>query len=159
MHLFSRIHFCSLSRIFRCSELNFYPFVSYCTVSEYSNTYFSDSTPNKSLSKGVKYFYHFRREFLPPYGIAHNEQSFSDEKMKARIIGAINCEFITQPWIGVSEFADTMLSNAKFLEESKHLLDSEILAKFLKKVDWYKDSFETINSESETAGNYYIFMF
>ena len=79
--------------------------------------------------------------------------------MKARIIGAINCEFITQPWIGVSEFADTMLSNAKFLEESKHLLDSEILAKFLKKLDWYKDSFEIINSESETAGNYYIFMF
>ena len=79
--------------------------------------------------------------------------------MKARVIGAITCEFITQPWIGVSEFADTMLSNAKFLEESKHLLDSEILAKFLK-LDWYKDSFEIINSESKTAGNYYdIFMF
>ena len=71
--------------------------------------------------------------------------------MKARI-NPINCEFITRSWIGVSEFADTMLANSKFLDESKDLLDSESLAKFVKKLNRYKDSLELINSKSNTAG-------
>ena len=125
---------------------------SFFTVSEYNNTCFLDSTPNKSSSQGIKYFYHFRKDFLPPYEIAHDYQSFSNEKMKVRI-GAISCEFITQPWIGVSEFADTMVTNGKFLEESKDLLDSESLTKFLKKLNRYKESPEVINSKSDTAGN------
>ena len=122
---------------------------SFFTVSEYNNTCFLDSTLNKSSSQGIKYFYHF----LPPYEIAHDDQSFSNEKMKVRT-GAINCEFITQPWIGVSEFADTMVANGKFLEESKDLLDSESLTKFLKKLNHYKESLEVINSKSDTAGNW-----
>ena len=71
--------------------------------------------------------------------------------MQARI-NAINCEFITWPWIGASEFADTMLANSKYLEETKDLLDSESLAKFIKKLNRYKDSLEIINSKSDTAG-------
>lgn len=71
--------------------------------------------------------------------------------MQARI-NAINCEFITRPWIGASEFADTMLANSKYLEETKDLLDSESLAKFIKKLNRYKDSLEIINSKSDTAG-------
>ena len=71
--------------------------------------------------------------------------------MQARI-NAINCEFITRPWIGTSEFADTMLANSKYLEETKDLLDSESLAKFIKKLNRYKDSLEIINSKSDTAG-------
>ena len=52
----------------------------------------------------------------------------------------------------MSEFADTMLANSKFLDESKDLLDSESLTKFVKKLNRYKDSLEIINSKSDTAG-------
>ena len=126
---------------------------SFCTVSNYNNTCVLDFTPNKSPSQNLKYFYHFRKDFLPPYGIAHNDQSFSDEKMQARI-EAINCEFIIQPWIGVSRFAETMLANGKFLEESKDLLDSENLTKFLKKLNRYEELLEVFSSKSDAAGNW-----
>ena len=126
---------------------------SFCTVSNYNNTCVLDFTPNKSPSQNLKYFYHFRKDFLPPYGIAHNDQSFSDEKMQARI-EAINCEFIIRPWIGVSKFAETMLANEKFLEESKDLLDSQNLTKFLKKLNRYEESPEVFSSKSDTARNW-----
>ena len=103
---------------------------------------------------GIKYFYHFRKDFLPPYGAAQNDQSFTDDQLAARI-NSINCEFITRPRIGVSEFADTMLANSKYLDENKDLLDSQGLEKFLKKLNKYKDSLEIINSKSETAVKFY----
>ena len=91
---------------------------------------------------------------MPPNGAAQNDQSFTDDQLAARI-NSINCEFITRPRIGVSEFADTMLANSKYLDENKDLLDSQALEKFLKKLNKYKDSLEIINSKSETAVKFY----
>ena len=116
--------------------------------------FFLDSTPQKSSSPGVKYFSHFRKDFLPLYGAGHNDQSFTDDQLAARL-GNINCKFITRPWIAVSGFAKTMLANSKYLHENKDLLDSEGVEKFLKKLDKYKDSLEIINSKSETGGKFY----
>ena len=95
---------------------------------------------------------------MPPYGVGHNDQSFTDAQLASRICN-INCEFITRPWIAVSEFADTMLGNSKYLHENKDFLDSESLEKFLKKLDKYKNSLEIINSKSETAGKFYMFWY
>ena len=116
--------------------------------------FFLDSTPEKSSSPGIKYFYHVCKDFLPPYGAGHNDQSFTDDQFAARI-GSINCELITRPWIVVSKFADAMLANSKYLHENKDLLVSQGLEKFLKKLDKYKDSLEIINSKSETGGKFY----
>ena len=120
--------------------------------------YFLDSTPQKSASAGVQYFYHFCKDFLPPYGAGHTSQSFTDEQIADRL-GAINCQLITRPSVGVSEFADTVFANSKYSEENNDLLDSERLEKFLKKIDRYRLSLEVINSKSETGGKYYMFKY
>ena len=87
------------------------------------------STPTKSSWDGVKYYYHFHKDFLPPYGTGHNQTSFSDKQMEARL-SQINCEFLTQPWIAVSEFSDTVLSNMSHLQKSSGILDEASMNRF-----------------------------
>ena len=62
-------------------------------------------------------YYHFRKDFFPPYGIGHNQTSFTDEQMQA-CLSQINCEPLTRPWIAVSDFSDM-----SYLQESSAVLD------------------------------------
>lgn len=99
---------------------------------------------------GVKYYYHFRKDFLPPYGIGHNQTSFSDEQMQAHL-SQINCEFLTRPWIAVSEFSDTVLSNMVYLEESSGILDEANMNRFFQKLKIYEQSMRALNTKAESG--------
>ena len=71
--------------------------------------------------------------------------------MQARL-SQINCEFLTRPWIAVSEFSDTVLSNIAYLQESSGILDQSSMDRFFDKLQIYEQSMRVLNTKSE-AGN------
>ena len=71
--------------------------------------------------------------------------------MQARL-SQINCEFLTRPWIPVSEFSDTVLSNMSFLQESSRILDQSSMDRFFQKMQIYEQLMRVLNTKSE-AGN------
>ena len=116
------------------------------------NKYFIDSTPSKSPSEGVKYFFHFHKDFINRYGSAHDAWPFTDQQITARL-SQMNCEFLTRPNIAISEFADTLLANTQYLEENILVLDGRSMAKFFHKMENYKDALRVLNSKNDTEGN------
>ena len=91
---------------------DFYIYISFKKT--FFNKSFIDSTPSKSPSVGVKYFFLFRKDFVNPYGSGHDASS-TDEQIGARL-SQTNCEFLKRPNIAISEFADTLLANTEYLE-------------------------------------------
>ena len=71
-------------------------------------------TPKKT-ENSVSYFNHFRKDFIRPYGLAHDAQSF-DEATLTRRLNNFNCEFFTRPQVAVSEFAETFSTNLTYME-------------------------------------------
>ena len=71
--------------------------------------------------------------------------------MQARL-SQINCEFLTRPWIAVSEFSDTVLSNIAYLQESSGILGQSSMDRFFDKLQIYEQSMRALNTKSE-AGN------
>ena len=71
--------------------------------------------------------------------------------MQARL-SQINCEFLTRPWIAVSEFSDTVLSNIAYLQDSSGILDQSSMDRFFDKLQIYEQSMRVLNTKSE-AGN------
>ena len=65
-------------------------------------------------TKGVKYFYHFRKDFINPYGLANNLDSFTNTKL-APHLKRFNCEFLVRLTIALTEFANTILKNANYI--------------------------------------------
>ena len=70
--------------------------------------------------------------------------------MQARL-SQINCEFLTRPWISVSEFSDTVLSNIAYLQESSGILDQSSMDKFFDKLQIYEQSMRVLNTKSEAG--------
>ena len=49
-------------------------------------------------------------------------------------INTINCEYVVRPQVAISEFADTVLANAQYLEENMEVLGKDSLQAFLAKI-------------------------
>ena len=71
--------------------------------------------------------------------------------MQARL-SKINCEFLTRPWILVSEFSDNVLSNMLYLQESYRILNQSSMDRFFEKLQIYKQSMRVLSIKNE-AGN------
>ena len=61
--------------------------------------------------------------------LAITKTSFIDEQMQAHL-SQIDCKFLARPWIAVSEFSDTVLSNMAYLQESSGILDQASMDRF-----------------------------
>lgn len=91
----------------------------------YSSSLISDKPRNpasKNDDSGVNYFYHFRKDFLKPYGLAHDADSFNEESFSHRL-NTINCEYVVRPQIAISEFSDAVLQNLEYIKENKDFRD------------------------------------
>ena len=89
-------------------------------------------TPRKRKDSGAKFFNHFRKDFIRPYGLAHDQSSF-DPATLSRRLNNINCEFFMRPQIAISEFAETVPVNLKYIEENLKILDKDFIDAFIKK--------------------------
>ena len=88
-------------------------------------------TPKKT-ENSVSYFNHFRKDFIRPYGLAHDAQSF-DEATLTRRLNNFNCEFFTRPQVAISEFAETFSTNLTYMEQNLEILEPKSVEVFLKK--------------------------
>ena len=66
------------------------------------------------------------------YGLAHDESSFHPATLRRRL-NNINCEFFLRPQIAISEFAETVPVNLKYVEENHEILDRDSVDAFIKK--------------------------
>ena len=89
-------------------------------------------TPRKREDNAASYFNHLRKDFIQPYRLAHDQSSF-DAATLSRRLNNINCEFFLRPEIAVSEFAETVPINLKYIEEHLDILDKESIYAFIKK--------------------------
>ena len=96
------------------------------------------SNNSKLGGKGISYFYHFRKDFLKPYGLAHDADNFSDDNFHRRI-NTITCEYVVRPQVAISEFTDTILANAEYLNENMKVLEKDSLQAFLTKIKMFKE--------------------
>lgn len=113
-----------------------------------------ESTPTK---EGVKYFYHFRKDFINPYGMAHTMDSFSDTKLAARL-KRFNCEFLVRPTIALSEFCDTVLQNINYISANIDNFDITQIQRFINKVEPLYPHLEILNRKTEVDGKNPIFL-
>ena len=81
----------------------------------------------------MSYYNHFRKDFdfIRPCALAHDERSYdnaaltrrpNNSELELRVLQSVN-----RPQIAISEFAETLLANFKYLEENKEILDQESL--------------------------------
>ena len=75
-------------------------------------------------------FNHFRKDFICPYGLAHNETVFDPA---SRRLNNINCEFYLRLQIAISEFTETVPANLQYVEENLEILDKESISVFKRK--------------------------
>ena len=82
------------------------------------------------------------------YGLVHGEDSFKDITLPNRL-KAFNFEFLLRPNVGMSEFTETVLENAKYIKENLQIFDVEAIERFLSKTDgiWslYRQSIRKIH--------------
>ena len=88
-------------------------------------------TPKKKKDS-VAYFNHFRKDFIRPYGLVHHAQIFDAVTLSQRL-NNFNCEFFILPQIAISEFAETLSANLKYIEENVEILEPKSIQVFLKK--------------------------
>ena len=80
----------------------------------------------------MQFFNHFRKDFIRPYGLAHDENSF-EHKILMRRLNSWNYKFYLHPQIAISEFTQTISQNVKYLEENIDILDQHSLTPSIKK--------------------------
>ena len=80
--------------------------------------------PNKE-EDSVAYFNHFRKDFIQAYGLARKTQSFDAVTLSQRL-NNFNCEFFIRPQIAISEFAETLSANLKYIEENVEILEPNL---------------------------------
>ena len=119
--------FVAIGFIFQCYCLGFF--------SNYIICYFFVKlildTPKKKKDS-VAYFNHFRKDFIRPYGLVHHAQIFDAVTLSQRL-NNFNCEFFIRPQIAISEFAETLSANLKYIEENIKILEPKSILVFLKK--------------------------
>ena len=89
-----------------------------------------DAQKKKEVSVG--FFNHFRKDFIHPYGLAHDSQSFEVVTLSQRM-NNLNCEFYIRSQIAISEFVETVSVNLKYMEENMEILQPKPIEAFLKK--------------------------
>ena len=52
---------------------------------------------------------------------------------------AFNCELLLRPIVGISEFSETVLENAKYIKENLQIFDVGAIERFLSKPPWLTD--------------------
>ena len=120
-----------------------------------ASVFFIESTQTK---EGVKYFYHFRKDFINPYGLAHSIDTYSDNKLALRL-KRFNCEFLVRPLVGLSEFADTVLKNADYISTNLHDFDISQIQRFLNKLEPLYPHLEILNRKNELDGKILIYLY
>ena len=88
-------------------------------------------TPKKK-EDFITFFNQVRKDFIRPYGLPHDAMSFEESTLKRRLSN-INCEFYLRPQIAMSEFAETVSANLKYMENNYEILDPESIKAILKK--------------------------
>ena len=120
-----------------------------------ATAFFIESTSTK---EGVKYFYHFRKDFINPYGLAHSIDTYSDNKLAVRL-KRFNREFLVRPSVGLSEFADRVLKNADYISTNLHDFDISQIQRFLNKIQPLYPHLEILNRKNELDGKTLIFLY
>ena len=88
-------------------------------------------TPKKKEDL-VPYFNHFRNEFIRPYGLSYDAKSFNAARLSQRL-NNFNCHIFIGPQIAISEFAEALSANLKYIEENIKILEPKSIQVFLKK--------------------------
>ena len=88
-------------------------------------------TPKKKEDL-VPYFNHFRNDFIRPYGSSYDAKSFYAARLSQRL-NNFNCQIFIRPQIAISEFAETLSANLKYIEENVEILEPKSIQVFLKK--------------------------
>ena len=109
----------------------------------------------KKKDDGVSYYNHFRKDFIRPYGLAHDEQSYDDATLTRRL-NNWNCEFFNRPQIAISEFAETLLANFKYLQDNKEILDQKSFSAFIKKGQKIEEYLKILDTKQPNTQSIYI---
>lgn len=102
--------------------------------------------PGKREDSAVSYFNHFRKDFIRPYWLVHDQSSFDARTLSHRL-NNINCEFFLRPQIAISEFAETVLINLKYIEEHLDILEKESIYAFIKKTKKIEPYLDILDSK------------
>ena len=92
------------------------------------------SSGNRKEDKSVQYYNHFRKDFLRPYRLAHEESSFEDATITRRL-NSYNCEFYLRPQVAISEFAETVQQNLHYIRDNAEILDQRAISGFITKTE------------------------
>ena len=104
----------------------------------------------KERRKWCAFFNHFRKDFIRPCCLVHNETAFNPA---SRRLNNINCEFYLRPQIVISEFAETVLANLQYVEENLEVLDKESISAFIRKTKKIEPYLKTLDStKSDETG-------
>ena len=93
----------------------------------------------KKKGDSVGFFNHFRKDLICPYSLAHDSQSFEAATLSRRL-NNFNCEFYIGSQIAISEFAETISANLKYMEENIEILEPRSITAFLKKAKKNRES-------------------
>ena len=119
--------------------------------------------PRNRKDSGVNFFNHFNKDFICPYGLAHDQSSFDPATFSCRL-NNIHCKFYLRPQIAISEFAETVPVNLKYVQENLEILEKDsidALTKKTKKIDSYRNILDS-KQKNKTGmcisfyNNYYI---
>ena len=89
-------------------------------------------TPKKKYENSVGFYNHFRKDFIQPYGLAHDQNSCGKSTFCDRLT-TINYGFYVRPQIAIWEFAETVLVNLHYVKENVEILEQQSIAGFIKK--------------------------
>ena len=110
----------------------------------------------KKDEKSISYYNHFRKVFMRPYGLAHDETSY-DHATLGRRLNNVTCEFYLQARNSnvCCQFAETILTNVQYLEQNIEIVDQRWLAAFIsktKKIEKYLNILDT--KQTNEKGTY-----
>ena len=120
----------TVSKVIVILNLNDFLTIWKIVLHEYKINAFSCYRYAKKNEGGVGYYQHFRKDFIRPYGLAHNNHTFQDATL-ARRLKSINCKFMVRPHIAMSELSETMTKNWKYIGENIDIFDIDAIKKFL----------------------------
>ena len=121
---------------------------------EYKINAFSCYRYAKKNEGGAGYYQHFLKNFIRPYGLALNDETFQDATL-ARQLKSINCEFMVCPHIAMSELSEIMTENWKYIGENIAIFDIDAIKEFLGKVESVLESFQVVNQKDQSRKRHF----
>ena len=92
------------------------------------------------------------------YGLAHSVDSYTVTKLALRL-KRFNCEFLVRPSIGLSEFADTILTNSNYIATNLENFDAMQIQRFLDKIAPLYPHLEVLNRKNELDGKILLLLY